>query len=451
MQTRSDHVQAYQFATARMSSALVTGTTHQGDAPMRRSSMGVITGAVIGVLICVAALVVGLISPGGATSWKLPRTIVVEKETGNRYLYIDGVLRPTLNTASAMLYFGSDGGPATFRQVSRKSLVGVPHGAPVGIPGAPDSVPQPGSMLAGDWILCAIPGPAVATTLGMGGAPGAAPVAGELFVVRAPDGQVHVIIDDIAHAVRSPAVLVALGLGDVLPTPVPALWLDVFATGAPLEAPVIPQSREPGPPVAGRPGQIGQVYQVAVAGETQNYVLRRDGLAPLNPTAAALLSTRSSAAPVAQLSAEDMATSPLSADESGLRDIPDVLGGPVHDMPDDTICAYNPPSDGTTLPAARLRIVPGLLDARSEARMPPGTGVLVAAMPRPEPGSSKRPQQWLVTDQGIRFPMSDQAAAVMAGGAPLTWLPPVVLESLPQGPPLVTGPTVLTGGPGKVF
>src|SRR5204862_174540 len=76
----------------------------------------------------------GVVSPGGSTAWREPGAIIVEKETGSRFLLVDGVLRPVLNLASARLLAGAE---APVRSVSGKSLAGVPHGAAVGIPGAP--------------------------------------------------------------------------------------------------------------------------------------------------------------------------------------------------------------------------------------------------------------------------------------------------------------------------
>lgn len=70
----------------------------------------------------------------------------MEKETGTRYLFLDGRLRPVRNYASALLLTGKG---AAVRTVAAKALSDVPHGAPIGIDGAPDSLPTPATLLAG--------------------------------------------------------------------------------------------------------------------------------------------------------------------------------------------------------------------------------------------------------------------------------------------------------------
>jgi len=62
-------------------------------------SLSAVTGGlavmIIAVLLCGGFAVYGLINPGGATEWKQPGSIIVEKETGNRYLYLGGVVSLT--------------------------------------------------------------------------------------------------------------------------------------------------------------------------------------------------------------------------------------------------------------------------------------------------------------------------------------------------------------------
>lgn len=145
MQTRRDHVQAYQFAMGRLASALVSGDPGRGDSPTRRSALGSVFGVALVVLLCAGFGVYGLVSPVAKDDWRKDGAVVLEKETGNRYVYANGALRPTRNQASALLIAGRRAAPES---VSAKDLAGVPHGAPVGIPGAPDTVPAPSALTA---------------------------------------------------------------------------------------------------------------------------------------------------------------------------------------------------------------------------------------------------------------------------------------------------------------
>ncbi len=127
MQTRRDHVQAYQFAMGRLASALVSGDPGRGDSPTRRSALGSVFGVGLVVLLCAGYGVYGLISPVAKDDWRKDGTIVLEKDTGNRYVYANGELRPVRNYASALLIAGARTAPET---VSATSLAGVPHGTP---------------------------------------------------------------------------------------------------------------------------------------------------------------------------------------------------------------------------------------------------------------------------------------------------------------------------------
>lgn len=146
MQTRRDHMQAYQFAMGRLATALVTGDPGRGDSPTKRAALGSFFGAGLVVLLSLGFLVYGKLSPVTTAAWREPGSIVVEKETGTRYLFLDGRLRPVRNYASALLLTGKG---AAVRTVAAKALSDVPHGAPIGIDGAPDSLPTPATLLAG--------------------------------------------------------------------------------------------------------------------------------------------------------------------------------------------------------------------------------------------------------------------------------------------------------------
>ncbi|MCG7209583.1 type VII secretion protein EccB [Streptomyces arenae] len=151
MQTRRDHVQAYQFAMGRLASALVSGDPGRGDSPTRRSALGSVFGVGAAVLLCAGFGVYGLISPAAKDDWRKDGAIVLEEDTGNRYVYARGELRPVRNYASALLIAGGRTAPRT---VSATSLAGIPHGTPVGIQGAPDTVPDATALATGAWARC---------------------------------------------------------------------------------------------------------------------------------------------------------------------------------------------------------------------------------------------------------------------------------------------------------
>ncbi len=154
MQSRRDRVQAHTFMVRRLSTAMLAGDPDAVDAPMRRTRTGTFIGLGLAALLCVGFLVFGLIVPGGSTAWRQEGSLIVVRESGATYLYSQGMLRPVANYASAKL---AQGGQLTARTVSAASLEGVPRGGPVGITGAPDSLPDPESLGSRVWHLCALP------------------------------------------------------------------------------------------------------------------------------------------------------------------------------------------------------------------------------------------------------------------------------------------------------
>ena len=151
MQTQRDHVHAHEFQMTRMSNALVVGDSAGVDNPFQRPIVGLLTGILGAVLVLAGFVVYGWLVPGGQVSWRNPGTIIVEKETGDRYVYAGGRLRPVRNMTSARLLQGA---AATVKLVPHSSLRGVPRGPVIGLAGAPDVLPSAGDMLGGSWLAC---------------------------------------------------------------------------------------------------------------------------------------------------------------------------------------------------------------------------------------------------------------------------------------------------------
>ncbi|MDM4784667.1 type VII secretion protein EccB [Micromonospora sp. b486] len=143
MRTRRDQVQAYRFVTRRIVSALLSGDPETNDLPMRRLGM-----AVFGSVIAAAVVLGGVGAYGQLTSNSAPlepNTLVIERETGATYYFgEDGVLRPTLNYASARLIVND--AAAQPRTMSQASIKDRPRGRLVGIVGARTTC-----RIAGRW------------------------------------------------------------------------------------------------------------------------------------------------------------------------------------------------------------------------------------------------------------------------------------------------------------
>jgi type VII secretion protein EccB len=446
MQSRRDHVQAYQFATTRLATALVTGEASTSEQPMRRSGMGFVFGAVVAALVCGVFAVIGLISPGAVTAWKLPGSIILEKETGNRYLFLDGTLLPTLNTTSALLYYAGGKTQAVFRTVSQASLAGVPHGRAVGIPGAPDSLPAANNLLPARWALCiASEQSAPSMVVHLGGV-GATPMPpDQKMLVVTPDNAEYVLWHSTVYRIASRTVQVALGLGDVQATVVPPSWIKTVTSGGTVDVPAIPGAGGAGPVIEGQPTTIGQLISTVVNGHSQYYVLFGDGVAPLNATTFALLAAVAPASQLRGISAAALAGLPVSAQSALLRAVPDLATTPLYEAGPSAVCAQQSSSGGvvspSTLVTEQLSVPTG-----TTLKVPTGKGMLASA---PTPAGSTGTatgQEYLITDVGVKFALSKEAAQALQLPDTVVTVPAQVLAAITAGPNLVTGPAVLAAG-----
>lgn len=422
MQTRRDHVQAYQFATSRLASALVSGDPGRGESPTRRSTLGSVFGVGLVVLLCAGFGVYGLISPVAKDDWRKDGAIILEKDTGNRYIYTNGVLRPTRNYASALLIAGKRTAPAT---PSSKSLAGVPHGAPVGIIGAPDSVPDASSLTPGPWARCLQIAEASDTGQSLAFGPIVSSMrtlpADSQALVNGPKGARFLLLRGVKHPVPDHAALIALGLDEQAAFTATAEWLSSIPTGTALTAPVPSGAGEAAGKVAGRPAKVGQLFRTSTGGAERHYLLRSDGLVPVNATAYALLAARPAASEPRQVEQTDIALAPVSSERGPTDRVPDVIGVPA--LLGGTLCLEQR-RDG------KYKLAVGHADGRRVV-LPAGGGILAV----PE-GSHLT---YLITEQGVKYRIADDDAiqALGLGGTKnrLT-LPLSALALLPDGPVL---------------
>jgi len=436
MQTQRDHVHAHQFQMGRMSSALVLGDPTSAENPSHRAMIGLFVGIMLAVLIVAGFAVYGWLVPGGSKSWRNPGVIIVEKETGNRYLFLGGELRPTLNLTSAMLIQGAS---SKIQLTSRNSLKGVPHGAPVGLAGAPQTVPDPSALVSGPWLVClagSVGGPAAGLGLNLDPAAPAAPLAPDRFELVSGGGDDYLIWRGHKHKISDRTVPVALGVANAQPIPAPAAWLDALPDGDPLAVPKLPRQGQPGPRVAGRSFRIGQLFTQSAT--DQLFVLRSDGLAPINRTAFVLLQA-AGRDPVG-LRAADIAAAPRSDDRSLTATLPDLATATWEDPGGRVLCERQVPAGKesvlstpvfTDQAGAALRT-----DGSPRVNVRPGTGLVV--YPVPLPAQSKTPEPYLISDEGLRYsvPDSDSLSALKLSGRPMVPFPRDLLNAVTSGPVL---------------
>ncbi|MGW1680125.1 type VII secretion protein EccB [Saccharopolyspora sp. NPDC002376] len=436
MQTQRDHVHAYQFLMGRMSSALVLGDPASAEVPARRALVGINIGLVLAVLIAIGFGIYGWLVPGGNKSWQAQGAIVVEKETGTRYVNVGGVLHPALNHASAKLLQGPNATSSKVALLSRASLADAPRGAPMGIPDAPQTLPPAQDLVGSHWLTClpgdAAPGP----SLNFDPDVPTAPLPPDRYVlVESPAGAQYLLWGGAKHQVADPTVPIALGMANVRPVRAPQPWLDALPDGPVLAPARIDGRGTPGPTIGGGTYQVGQLFeQRAVNGAVQMFVLLSEGLAPVSRTEFVLLDAVPGSPEPAQIDAAAVASAPRSADRSLTSRLPELSGARWQDHGANAICLRQVP--------VGPRVVSEVVFAGPEAAGPgggvhlrPGTGVVVAALPIP-PGR-RVPDRYLITE-GHRYPLPDDDSMRALGysGVPVRPMAKDLLATVPSGPAL---------------
>lgn len=466
MPTRRDQLQSYQFMMQRVVSAFAHHDTDPVQPAGRRLFAAGLGGVMVAVLALAAVGVYALIRPGGNRHWRDGQAIIVEKETGTRFVFREGVLYPMANFSSAVLAQQSNS--RTVR-VSARSMLGVPRGPVLGIPGAPDAVPPAARVLGAPWTICAQPardanGRASAVTSLLVGrpTPGGRGLGDDALLAESVDGGGFFLVwRQHRYAIANQQVVfTALGLDRQPRTPVSAALLDALPAGEPLAPRPVNGRGQGSTAVAG--ARVGQVYFVDSAGADRQYFLVADAarLAVVTEVEANLLladpATRAAypgKAPQAlALSPADAAAAPklpAPAASAGAppATAPRIVAPFSASTATSTICAEfrdaaNPPRLVVDAPAGQL--VVGAASARRSAdgvpladrvAVTPGWAAIVEAMPSAEAPSGTR---YLVTDLGVRHALSspDVQGYFGYGAVEPVRLPAAVVARMPLGPAL---------------
>jgi len=433
MTSRRDQVQAYRFLTRRIVSAMLAGEPETNELPMRRFTYAMLGGLVVGVLVFAGFAVYGLVRPGGGKP--AANTILVERETGAKYLYIEGRLHPVLNWASARLIIGQSR-PAV-RTMSRSSLREVPRGRPVGIPEAPDALPDRKELVGLPWSVCSAPRAGGSSTLGSyvligHTSPGGSAFADDAGLLVGAGQRRYLLWRH--HRLRVPdnATLAALGWASVTPMPVAGAFLNALPAGPDLAAPRIDGDGGAAPRrVGGAAVEIGALFRAA----DQVYVMRAEGLAPVGDVASRLLTA--AGRPVTEISVPEAGRLLVGApaEPPGYPSgVPSLRNG---ESPAAVCASYRGTDAGVvaetyartdgelTLPANQAPAGVGADGVATADRvvLPGGRAALVRA--QPVPGGPATGTIYLVTDQGLKYPVPQQDGAKVIGSLGYEGVTPV--------------------------
>lgn len=459
MPSRQDQLHSYQYSVQRVVAALVSHDPDPHRSPLRRAGTTALVSLVIAAVAVGSVAIYGLLTGTGSKTIDQDTVVYVEKGTGARFVYnsTEKLLHPVLNYSSALLL--AAGPEPEVVSASHAQLATVPLGVPLGIPGAPDSMPAASGLLAGSWSVCsqtgAGSGPPQSTVVVGRALPGGTPAGTDGLLLVDTARRVYLVSANRRHFIPGGVVglaeiLPALDQNTATPWPVATAFTNVIPLGADLRPPKIPGAGQPA-----RDGRfpIGQVlYSALPGGTTQWRVVLADGTAPVTEMQAKLLTTVVGApAPIKDADYGKGTKPGVTISDVGRADaLPAVVPKLRTDLSSLCITTAMVGSAGPgpagvvvnpAVPAGVAATGPTVPNANTAdlVSVPRGAGAVVvsAASPSAPPGAGT---VTLITDTGLSYPVAgpEALAKLGYGAVDLTkvQVPAELVKLLRQGPAL---------------
>lgn len=237
MATRKDLLKAQSFTSRRMIAAFVDRDPDDPTPPLRRVGMATFVSVLLGVIICAATALFGLLKPGGGTGWKEEGIIISDPGSGVQFIWADDQLIPMANVTSARLMAAGEdpSGPPRVVNVNTDTLKGAKQGPMMGIAAAPRQLPAANNMVVYPLQLCSSEPNALGDRF-LSLEFDADPVDDKQisFVARASDGNEYLIMAGKSHRLWKEQGKASPLIED-LPIATPGnAWLSAIPTGVPL-------------------------------------------------------------------------------------------------------------------------------------------------------------------------------------------------------------------------
>ncbi len=313
MASRRDELNAYTFAKRRLIAQFLqpnpTGSEEGAPRPLR----AVLPGVIIGVVVLAGFGAWGMFKPVAPKGWDTPHeNVIIASKSTTRYVVLTTngkkQLHPVLNMSSAKLLLAQDKGTVVNVDESVLDNGTIPHGATLGIPYAPDRLPDPKDAGAAKrWAVCERPGEGgqaiqkaafVLAEREKNKTEGASRLrGGEVMYVEGPaPDRTRYLVDAVGKAYPLPddeLLLRTLVGQNAKPQRVSAAWLATLHRGDRITFPTL--DGKPGDP-ANAPGtldaatnKVGMVLAATAGTRTQSYVVLPGRVAPVSDFIAKLL------------------------------------------------------------------------------------------------------------------------------------------------------------------
>jgi type VII secretion protein EccB len=447
-----------------MQSALLVADPDRPEPPQRRAGLAIFAGIMISIVVVAGVGIFGLVKKGGKDSWRNESVISVEKETGTRYVYLDGVLHPVLNYASARLILNQ--ADVRVDHLSQASLADAPRGVTLGLEGLPDSLPSEDHLTSGPWSVCSSAA-GETSTVAVGIAPGSDELGeNEALLVRTPDDAYHLVWRNTRMWIPNlNTVRAAFNYDPGHAIPVSGAWANSVRAGPDLTVRRIPGFGELASYAVGDQGtvRVGQLFQTDAGTDvgSRYYIAARDGLALVPTTAGQLMLADQQMDPSGghnprsiRVSTSAVGAAPrsgVSVFDAGLPRESGQMTQVLADRESAALCSsYRVNPENTFTTSVHLTTAADLPRATTQgwtvegekvnAVVAPGKGAVVRNLPHDgRPG-----QSWfVVTDLGAKFqvlPGHNSVEHVLEilgfGGVTAAPVPDGILALLPSGPAL---------------
>ena len=404
MASKKELVEGQAFSRRRLITAFVSGAPGGREVEPGKPLRAVVGGVVLSAIIVVGALAAGLLAPTLPDGWDQD-SLVIAEDTGARYVALDGVLYPVINTASARLLI-----PSNFKVVSAKAdkLTTSKRGPTLGIIGAPDALPTSASLVDTGWATCTSANTGMVTRLSR---PPAATATTDQAVVATvgtdDNAEVFLVDNGFRYRIKPEDVVAvrrALGLQSAPDYTVTATWINLFAPAPDidLDAFQVPDAGDSLAGVKGLPpnARIGSIISDSADTDTHYVLLSGGAVAELTPFAYALYRTGPAAGSPVTVQAPVLA---------GLGEVdtpvwPDAWPAVVPSQVEGTPCALLLAGTGGVKPQTQLGVstLAPPADGTTSVVVDPGAGALVRGIGQ---ASLDNGPVFLVDQTGAAFPI----------------------------------------------
>ncbi|MFC7303188.1 type VII secretion protein EccB [Streptomyces monticola] len=311
MASRRDELNAYTFARRRLIAQFLQPSASGTEEAWPRPLRAVMPGLIVAVVVLAAFGAWGMFKPAAPPKWDVAgEHIIISSKSTTRYVVLktDGKvqLHPVLNMSSAKLLLTPDKGKIINVDESVLDSGKVPHGPTLGIPYAPDRLPEAKEAGAKKrWAVCERPGEGgraiqkaafilaqrdLHRTEGRERLTG-----GELLYVQGPDRTRYVVdAQGTAYPVQNDEGLLRQVVGaDRTPQRVSSAYLSTLHRGDAISFPKLPDRPGGDAGIQGNlepaANKVGMILEATSGTKMQKYVVLKERVAPISDFTAKLL------------------------------------------------------------------------------------------------------------------------------------------------------------------